>query len=364
MSALRPAINVVEKNPYAPQPFVLTEAATCLRDSIRAAGYPSEHLANRIDPAAYSIVLGGSPALQHEFERLDPARCAIFNLEQLGSASSLAGPEYRRWLADWLVLDYHASNIHLLKRENGAGQLAFELPIVPSDSLLSTGPETRTVDVLFFGSMNERRARVLRELEATGLKVEVVQGAYGRELAPAVRRAKLVLHIHFYESALFPVARMLQPVVMGVPIVCETSVFSELSDWARSGIVFADYGELAQACHELLASPQRLARCAGMARGFVRELDFASPFAEVVRAFETLPPPRLGPAKDQDGDALLTDAEIEAILAAEGTSLPDADQPAPQLSVVKREPGQGFYGKWAAWLLIAFILLGAINAYR
>src|SRR5438094_1664 len=128
MVPLRPPIHVVEKNPYLPQPFVFTEVAICLRDAIRAAGHPSEHLQNRIDPDAFCIVLGGTPAFQQELRHMDPARCAIFNFEQLGSSSDMAAPEYRRWLADWLVLDYHGSNIEFLKRENGARQLAFELP--------------------------------------------------------------------------------------------------------------------------------------------------------------------------------------------------------------------------------------------
>jgi hypothetical protein len=363
----RPAINVVEKNPYTPQPFVFTEVAICLRDAIRAAGYPSEHLVNRIDPAAFSIVLGGSPKLQEEFEHLEPARCAIFNFEQLGSTSSLAGPEYRRWLADWLVLDYHSSNVAFLKRENGPRQLAFELPLVPSDSLATSGDDSKTVDVLFYGTMSERRAKVLRELEAIGLKVEVVQGAYGRELAPAVRRARLVLHVHYYESGLFPIARVLQPVVMGVPIVCETSVFSDLNDWSHSGVVFADYAQLAPACRELLEAPDRMARRAQMVRDFVRRIDFATPFAPVARALGSLALRKDLPAEDATATAregALSDEEIEAILALEGASPPDADQPAPQLAVVRREPGQGSFGKWVAWLLIAFIILGAINAYR
>ena len=191
MSAARPAIHVVEKNPYLPQPFVFTEVALCLRDAIRAAGYDSEHLINRIDPAAYSIVLGGSPQLARELPGLDAKRCAIFNFEQLGSTSNIATPEYRRWLSQWLVLDYHSSNVEFLKHENGPNQLALELPLVPSKSLITRGDEEKTTDVLFYGSMTERRAHVLRQLEAMGLKVEVVAGAYGVELAPAIRRAKL-----------------------------------------------------------------------------------------------------------------------------------------------------------------------------
>ena len=82
------------------------------------------------------------------------------------------------------------------------------------------------------------------------------------------------------------------------------------------------------------------------------------------------PPPTIKVAEDADGapsagaDPIVSDAEIEAILASEGASPLEADQPAPQLGVARREPGQGSFGKWVAWLLIAFIVLGAINAYR
>lgn len=364
MNAARPTINVIEKNPYLPQPFVLTEVAICLRDAIRAAGYASEHLVNRIDPQAYSIVLGGTDAMERELQHLDRERCAIFNFEQLASTSSLAGPAYRAWLADWLVLDYHASNVEQLRRENGPGQLAFELPLVPSESLVTTGDEAKSADVLFYGTMSERRSRVIEQLESMGLKVELVAGAYGHELAPAVRRARIVLHVHYYEQALFPVARVLQPVMMGVPVVCETSVFSELNDWSHSGIVFADYAHLAETCRDLLDAPERMAQRARMSREFVRHIDFATPFERVVRAFESMPFRARMPAdepKRQDG--ALTDAEIEAILAAEGASPPEADQPAPQLQMVQREPGQGHYGKWIAWLLVLFMIAGAIKAY-
>lgn len=361
VSAL-PAINVVERNPYLPQPFVLTEVAICLRDSIRAAGYPCEHLVNRIDPQAFSIVLGGSPTLEQELEHLDRRRCAIFNFEQLGSTSVLAGPPYWQWLHDWLVLDYHASNIEFLKRHNGAGQQALELPIVPSPALAGARDEAKTVDVLFYGTMSERREAVLNELRARGLTVEVVAGAYGAELGPAVRRARLVLHVHYYANSLFPIARVLQPVMQGVSVVSEHSVFSALNDWSDSGILFAAYEDLPQACVDLLRSPGEAADRAAAAQAFARQIDFRTPFEAVVRAFESRE--RGEHLREEDADQPLSSAEIEAILAAEGSSPPEADQPAPQLAVVRREPGQGTYGRWIAWLLIAFMILGAINAYR
>lgn len=377
----RPAVNVVELNPYAPQPFALTEVALCLRDSIRAAGHASEHLSNTIDPSAFSIILGGSPTLAQEMAHADPRRCAIFNFEQLGSTSNLAGPAYRRWLRGWLVVDYHASNIAFLKAENGPGQQAFELPIVPSPLLAS--PEAasvpKSVDVLFYGTLSERRQAVLRQLQDCGLTVEIVSGAYGHELAPAVLRARLVLHIHYYESALFPIARFLQPVAQGVPIVCEHSLFSTLGDWSGSGIAFAHYEALGAACQALLASPQEQAARALAARDFAGRIDFATPFQEMLGALQARnarppPPPAPAPAPtsapaidrpiDDDPNRPLTNAEIEAILAQEAADLPEAHLDTPALAVVKREPGQGRFGSWVAWLLIAFILMSALQAFR
>jgi hypothetical protein len=40
-------VNVVELNPHAPRPVVFSEAALCLRDAIRAAGFRSEVCVNR-----------------------------------------------------------------------------------------------------------------------------------------------------------------------------------------------------------------------------------------------------------------------------------------------------------------------------
>ena len=55
---IRLTVNVVELNPYAPRPYVFTEAALCLRDSIRSAGFASDQRVNEADPRALSIVLG------------------------------------------------------------------------------------------------------------------------------------------------------------------------------------------------------------------------------------------------------------------------------------------------------------------
>ncbi|MDB5873599.1 MAG: hypothetical protein JWQ07_3041 [Ramlibacter sp.] len=358
------AINVVELNPHAPRPFVFTELALCLRDSIQAAGFVSNLYVNRTDPNGISLVLGAVPPLLGPLEQLDPRKTIIFNLEQLASTSAMAGAEYRQWLRKWLVVDYHSLNVDYLKRENGSGQQVLELPVVPGPSIVfPPGPPAgKSVDVLFYGTLSERRLQVVQRLRAAGVTVETVAGAYGDELTPAIRRARIVLNVHFYETGLFPVARMLQPVANGVPVVCETSAFSNLSDWSRSGIVFAGYDGLADACARLLRSEGEQRERALQAQRFAAQLDFATPFALVLemlaaRLAQRPPLPRNAAlAASEDGE-LLSTAEIEALLEREADALPPEShlQP-PPVPLAQRQLGQGKYGVWAVWLLVLFSL--------
>ena len=341
-SATRGVVNVAEINPHAPRPFTFTEPALCLRDAIRKLGYDCELHVNRADTAHRCIVLGALPPNLPAVDQLAAGRAVIFNFEQLGSTQNVTGESYGDWLRQWIVADYHTANIDWLRRASGGAQQVFELPVVPSESIAWRPeiPYEPTIDVVFFGTLSERRQRVIDGLQAAGLTVEVVQGSFGEELAPAIKRARLVLHVHFYETGLFPIARILQPVAQGVPIVCERSVFSQGSDWAASGIVFATYDKLVDACKRLAAADAERAIRAKRNKEFAAAIDFATPFERLMRALDDVP---------------ASTEEIEAILATEAEVLPpEADAPAPPFKMVERHPGQGRYGKWIVALLILF----------
>lgn len=281
-----PHVGVVELNPHWPRPFVFTEIALCLRDALRAAGFQAEHLVNEANPDGVSIVFVPTDQWRSAVAQLDPARTVLFNMEQLGSDSPMSRGDYVPSLARWTVADYHTANVEWLRRTNGPHQRVHEIPVVPCDSVVFTrDPDQRPeVDVLFFGSENERRTRIFEQLRAAGLSVEVVGGAYAWELTPAVQRARLVLHVHYYETRLFPVARMLQPVASGVPVVCETSVCPALNDWSGSGIVFADHDRLVQSCVELLAEPARQLDAVRRNLRHARRVDTATPLRALIDA--------------------------------------------------------------------------------
>ena len=241
------------------------------------------------------------------------------------------------------------------------------LPVVPSSGLLLPKLQEKWVDVLFYGTLNDRRRAVLDSLRARGLAVEVATGAYGRELGLVVQRARVVLHVHQGVGRTFPIGRVLQAVVQGVAVVCEECDFAPQSDWSGSGIVFAPYDELARACAELARSPGEQERRAAESRAFAARIDF-------VHAFDTVATTMLErahgaarvPAAQLDGDAsrLLSNAEIEAILAEEAVQPPEAGAPLPKLEVAERARGKNKVEKAIGWFLIAFFLMGVIQYVR
>lgn len=274
------ALSVVEINPHHPRPFVFTDAARSITASLQASGIAARHVVNRIPTQGGLIVLGWTPGwLAAHANRLDPQRTFIFNAEQLGSTgSAVVTAEYLQALSTWPVLDYHESNAEFLRKQFGPSVRVTIVPLIPGPAVHyavdapAADKSAAAVDVLFYGTINERRQGVLDAIRNSGLRVEAVSGSYGQELAPALLRCKLVLHVHYYPSALFPMLRMLQPLTRGVPIVCERSVFSRWNDWSESGMVFADYDSLAQACVDLVKDPERAMQSAAQCRSFAQTL--------------------------------------------------------------------------------------------
>jgi hypothetical protein len=82
--------------------------------------------------------------------------------------------------------------------------------------------EERPIDLLFVGSVNQRRMELIRAIEACGVTVAQFDGAvYGPERDSYVRQAKAVLNVHFYETARFAQARASFVLSQGTPFVSE-----------------------------------------------------------------------------------------------------------------------------------------------
>lgn len=277
-------IQVVELNPHHPRPFVFTDYARSLVEVLRVQGIRARHVVNALPYQGRLLMLGWTPQwLVANRQHVHPGRAILFNAEPLGSDSPVATEDYLQAMRGWVVADIHDSNVRFLKERLGDAVRAVELPVVPHTTAGLRVPDlpVDAVDVVFVGSRSERRRRLLDALTAQGLKLRVVEGAYGLELMPWLQKARLLVHIHHDESRLFPVLRMLRPAMMGLPVVCESSVFSSRNDWSTSGIHFCDAQQIATACQTLLADPQRLRAMGRACRHHARSVDIASAWQEL-----------------------------------------------------------------------------------
>jgi hypothetical protein len=83
------------------------------------------------------------------------------------------------------------------------------------------GFRDRTIDVLFYGSLeSERRQEAIRYL-AKNFRVEVVTSTYLEELGTLIADAKCVANIHFWDDSLFESIRISEVLSYATPVISE-----------------------------------------------------------------------------------------------------------------------------------------------
>ena len=223
------------------------------------------------------IVLGAHLLTEDQVLAAD---AVLFNFEQIGATGSPWNtPAYLARLGRHPLLDYSLANIKALA---AAGiPHAVHLPIrgMPSDTRPAPA-QARDIDVLFYGSFNARRTAILEALRARGLAVEARFEIYGAERDALVARAKVVLNMHFYDTAVFEAVRVGPLLALGACVVSEGAPDDpDCSDLAGA-LVLCPYDGLVDACAGLVGDPDRRADLAQHARDAIA----ARTQADIVKA--------------------------------------------------------------------------------
>jgi len=243
-----------------------TEIAETLVHGLKALGYQVSRQNNRLVPGARAIVLGAHLLPADQMERI-PAGTVIYNLEQADPAAPVWTPAYVKLLSRLEVWDYSRRNIEGLAAL-GAGRARY-VPVgyVPELTRITpAGPED--IDVLFYGCLNDRRARVIRELGELGLNARAVFGVYGQSRDALIARSKVVLNLHYYHTSIFEIVRVSYLLANSKAVVSEYHQGTEIEEDLLDAVRLVPYKELARACRELTRDEE--ARRALAARGFAR----------------------------------------------------------------------------------------------
>lgn len=247
---MRFAVAVVSPPGYV-HSQAFTEVAESLHHALLELGHDSV-VSNRLDNRRRRHIVLGANLLPRHPQAL-PADAIVVNLEQVAPGSKWMVPAYIDILAGaGTVWDYSRANIDAL-RELGIAADLVPIGFVPALRRIAAQPSD--IDVLFYGSVNDRRNDVLQALRARGQRVEAVFGVYGRERDALIARAKLVLNIHYYDSKVFEIVRVSYLLANAVCVVSERGSDPAAEAAFSDGVAFADYSELVDRCVALVGDP-------------------------------------------------------------------------------------------------------------
>lgn len=217
-----------------------------------------------------------------------PKRYIVYQLEQMHTKTYKDNEEYKEKLKSALrCWEYNSSNRAYYSTP---APVWMPVPIASMPSIFPCAvPDGQpTIDVLFYGSINDRRYTILKclyhTLQPMGMVVKLVQGHYGESLYPFIRRARVVLNIGFYEDTLLATYRLNEALVHKRVVMSEISTnetdVNMMQEYRRGGVMFIPpinrsmrnmYHVLIQPLAKMLRNGRQYAEHQRMGERFVQE---------------------------------------------------------------------------------------------
>jgi glycosyltransferase involved in cell wall biosynthesis len=225
------------------------EVALSLKQAFATLGFNAPIVTDPKKIKDWGIVLGAN--LLSSVPPPLPPRLILYNLEQIQKDSPWLNAGYIELLRKYPVWDYSERNLAGLRACGITRAALCGVGYMPGLTRITPALQ-KDIDVLFVGSTNERRVKVLGEIAAGGAKVLPAYNSYGPERDALIARAKLVLNVHYYEAQVFEIVRVSYLLANRICVVSENGQDDKLEAPLKGGLVFAPYAELAAACLRLL----------------------------------------------------------------------------------------------------------------
>ncbi|MGE5343754.1 MAG: hypothetical protein ACM3SY_19970 [Candidatus Omnitrophota bacterium] len=246
----RVCLMLPDQNPHA---ACFREIALLLISALKSHGLHCDFSTNALAPDRTNILLGYH-LLTFE-EGLKNFRYIPYQLEQLNSKEFPFSSNMEAILRHaTMVWDYSEKNIDFL---NSLGIQA-KLLVPGYHENLETIPDIpdsdRPIDILFYGSIGERRKKILDEL-ANICNVKVLFGVYGEKRDEWIRRSKIILNINHYSQHIFEAVRVSYLLNNRCLVVSEAP---EEYCYPFVSIPIVSYEHLTDTCRILLKYPEEL----------------------------------------------------------------------------------------------------------
>jgi len=116
-----------------------------------------------------------------------------------------------------LLIDYCQLNVDVLNKYYTNTFKIMNIPIIHNESNRN---ELYEYDIIFIGSINQKRERILNKVKEK-YKVLIVENIYGEELKLLCNKCYICLNIHYYENAILERVRLNEMMDYGIQIISE-----------------------------------------------------------------------------------------------------------------------------------------------
>ena len=143
-----------------------------------------------------------------------PKNYIIYQLEQKDISNWIDKKYELSILFSKKTWDYSQSNIDKFPQIVRGKMLYAPIPMIPYNYINTTININNlpTNDILFYGSINDRRKEKLlylqNKLKDHNFFIKILNNKYGHELFQNIINSKIVINIHFYEDAILETCRM------------------------------------------------------------------------------------------------------------------------------------------------------------
>lgn len=154
------------------------------------------------------------------------------------------------------VWDYSPKNIDWLTKNLNLKNILY-VPICFCHILKKKMKVENDIDILFFGSLNPKRKKILNLLKNKNIKLIIQNNnCWDEDLDLLIKRSKIIINIHFYENATLEMHRLSYLLTNQCFIISEKTKEQELIHKYSRGIIFCEYDMLVNKCLEWLNKDQ------------------------------------------------------------------------------------------------------------
>lgn len=229
----------------------LLELAELLTYSLQDLGYTANLRVHEVDPACRNIIIG-SHLLHPNLADDVPDSTVIVNSEQIYAEDRFGwNDRIFSWVRRFETWDYSPENIAAFAKLGIDNVKLLRIGHQPQLTRIIKSAEP-DIDVLFYGSMTDRRKAIFTQLQAAGLEIVTLFGVYAQERDEYVSRSKIVLNLHNHAAEIFEVVRVHYLLSNAVAVVSEVNPTTAIPGFFRDAVAGVPYESVVDECVRLV----------------------------------------------------------------------------------------------------------------